>query len=263
VATRLGSHAARLRSLRALRSAKGRREQHRFVFEGATLLAEAVSCALDVTELYATQSAYDSTALVRELDAAGTPTFILPESTAATISDLKTASGIFAIAPVQLRDVRELFGLQSSLLILGDLNDPANAGTLLRSAEAFGCAGVVFGRLGVDPYHPKVVRGSMGGIFRIALAVAEPDSVKAAALESGTRILGLTAGGGSLADEAWKRPFALIVGHERGGLARWESLCDRFLAIPMSGRADSLSAAVAGSIALYEANRRSSQALVK
>ena len=227
------------------------------------MLEEAVSSGLSLTELYATQSAYDSTPLVRELAAAGTPTFIVPDGAVAAISDLTTASGIVATAPTHLRPVEKLFGFGSPLLILADLNDPANAGTLVRSAEAFGCAGVVFGRLGVDPYHPKVVRGSMGGIFRLALAVADPKAVGAAALSGGTRIVGLSASGFPLVDEDWKPPVALVVGHERAGLGRWESLCERLLAVPMPGRAESLSAAVAGSIALYEASGQAVRGLVK
>ena len=140
--------------------------------------------------------------------------------------------------------------------MLADVGDPANAGTLLRSADAFGCAGAVCGSLGVDPYHPKVVRGSMGAVFRLKLAVSDPPALANAAAAAGVRVLGLTAKGGSLRDEPWDRPAALVVGHERHGLGRWEACCESLLGIPMAGTAESLSAAVAGSIALYEATRR-------
>ena len=255
MATRVGSHAQRLTALRALRSAKGRRDQQRFAFEGATLVTEAAAAAFPIAELYATQTAYDSTSLLRELDEGGIPTFVIEESAAASISDLTTPSGVVAVAPMRWCGVDELFRRGSPILVLADVNDPANAGTLLRSADAFGCAGVVFGRLGVDPYHPKVVRGSMGAIFRLALTVADPPAAGPAAACAGTRILGLAADGAPLTDEGWLPPLALVVGHERRGLGRWESLCERVLAIPMAGPAESLSAAVAGSIALYEATR--------
>ncbi|MGA7095818.1 MAG: TrmH family RNA methyltransferase, partial [Candidatus Cybelea sp.] len=67
--------------------------------------------------------------------------------------------------------------------------------------------------------------------------------------------LGLAAGGAPIPGEGWQAPLAIVVGHERRGLGRWESLCEYVLAIPMTGAAESLSAAVAGSIALYEATR--------
>jgi RNA methyltransferase, TrmH family len=255
MATSLGHHAARLTDARALRTPKGRREQRRFAFEGATLLREAVAAGFPIAELYATQTAYDSTPLAHELAASGVPTFVLAENDVSRISDLKTPSGLVAVASMRLHDPSELFRRGSPILILADVNDPSNAGTLLRSADAFGVAGVLFGRAGVDPYHPKVVRGSMGAVFRLALAVADAPSTEQAAAQAGVQVIGLAACGVALEKEQWLPPIALVVGHERRGLGAWESLCKRVLAIPMVGSAESLSAAVAGSIALYEASR--------
>jgi RNA methyltransferase, TrmH family len=255
VATRLGSHAQRLVKARALRSVKGRSEQKRFAFEGPTLLDEARASGLAVEELFSTQAAYEATPLVREYDASGTPTFIVTTQALAAISDLATPSGIVAVAPIRLSGLEKLLSLGSPILVLADIGDPANAGTLLRSADAFGCPGVVFGRLGVGPYNPKVVRGAMGAIFRLAVSVAEPAELQAAAAAAGFTVLGLAAHGEPLAGERWDRAAALVVGHERHGLGRWAPLCRRILAIPMAPSAESLTAAVAGSIALYEAAR--------
>ncbi len=238
---------------RALRSVKGRSEQKRFAFEGPTLLGEARASGLAIEELYATPAAYETMPLVREYDASGTPTFIVTTHALAAISDLATPSGIVAVAPIPLSGLEKLLSLGTPVLVLADIGDPANAGTLLRSADAFGCPGVVFGRLGVDPYNPKVVRGAMGAIFRLAIAVAEPAELQAVAAAAGFTLLGLAAQGEPLAGERWDEPVALVVGHERHGLGRWAPLCRRILAIPMAPCAESLSAAVAGSIALYEA----------
>lgn len=257
MATRLGSHAQRLLKARALRSVKGRSEAKRFAFEGATLLGEARAGGLAVEELYATPAAYEATPVVREYEASGTPTFIVDERAIAGISDLATPSGIVAVAPVRLSNLERLLSLGSPILVLADVADPANAGTLLRSADAFGCPGVIFGRLGVDPYNPKVVRGSMGAIFRVAVAVAEPAQLEGAAAAAGFTVVGLSAHGESLHAARWDEPIALVVGHERRGLGRWAPLCRRVLAIPMAPRTESLSAAVAGSIALYEASYHS------
>jgi len=255
MATQLGNRAERLSRVRALRTVKGRREQGRFAFEGETLLAEAVAAEFPIAEIYATQAAYDSVALLRELDAGGTPAFVLEPATAAGISDLVTPSGIVAVGPTRLRSPAELVKGDAPLLVLADVGDPANAGTLLRSADAFGCTGVLLGPLGVDPYHPKLVRGSMGAIFRLSLAVAGPDEFGQVAAAAGLRVLGLASGGAPLAHEEWRPPFAIVVGNERHGLGAWQALCERVIAIPMTGPAESLSAAVAGSIALYEASR--------
>ncbi|MGC9991124.1 MAG: RNA methyltransferase [Candidatus Cybelea sp.] len=256
MATRLGVHAERLKSVAALQLVKGRRETNRFAFEGPTLLEEAHAAAFPIEGLYVTQAAYDATPLVRELDDSGTPTFLVEPVSAAQISDLATPPGILAVAPVRFSSLEEIFAQAGPAVVLADGGDPANAGTLLRSADAFGAAGVVCGSLGVEPFHPKVVRGSMGAIFRVRLAIGDPAGVAEAAVAAGVRLLGLSAKGEPLGGEHWGQPAALVVGHERHGLGRWEACCARLIAIPMAGSAESLSAAVAGSIALYEASRR-------
>jgi TrmH family RNA methyltransferase len=256
LATRLGVHAERLKGVAALQSRRERRESQRFAFEGPTLLEEAHAGEFPIEELYVTQAAYDETPLARELDRTGTPTFLVEAASAAQISDLATPTGIVAVAPMRFSALEEIFAHAEPAIVLADVGDPANAGTLLRSADAFGCAGAVCGSLGVDPYHPKVVRGSMGAVFRLRLAISDPPALANAAAAAGVRLLGLTAKGEPLAGERWDRHAALVVGHERHGLGRWEGCCESLVAIPMAGPAESLSAAVAGSIALYEATRR-------
>ena len=257
--TRLGSRAERLTHVRALRTVKGRREQRRYAFEGATLLADARAANVPIEELYVTQAAYDATPLVRELDLAGTPCFLLDPRAAESISDVESPSGILAVTPIRPAEAGEVLQLSGPLLLLADLNDPANAGGLLRSADAFGCPGVLFGTLGIDPYHPKVVRGSMGAVFRLALAWVEPEDLAAGLRSAGRRLLGLAAGGEDIASEPFEPGSVLAVGHERHGLGRWQPLCNRLLAIPMSGQTESLSAAVAGSIGLFLACRQMPQ----
>lgn len=255
MAVPVGVHSAKLRRARALRSAKGRREQERFAFEGPTLLEEARASSFPIEEIYATPEAYEATELVREIDQAGTPVYLVDPAGAKQLSDLATPAGIVAVGRPRLSALVNIFGLSSPALVLADLGDPANAGTLLRSADAFGCAGVVFGPLGVDPFHPKVVRGSMGAVFRLRIAIAQPDEVAAAAEGGGVRLLGLDARGEPFTGETWERPAAVVIGHERQGLGRWERFCDALVAVPMRGPAESLSAGVAGSIALFEATR--------
>ncbi len=254
MAVRLGVHAERLAGVRALRSPKGRRAQGRFAFEGVTLLEEALASRFPIDELYCTAPAYDSTLPIRELEAQGARVFIVDERSAAHISDLRTPNGVVAVAPMRLRPATELVRDATLLLVLADVNDPANAGTLLRSADAFGCSGVVFGHLGVDPYHPKVVRGSMGAIFRVSIAIAQ-SSDPAVTATGGLRMVGLAAGGARLKGEQLVPPLGIVVGNERHGLGPWARVCEQVLAIPMQGPSESLSAAVAGSIALYEAGR--------
>jgi RNA methyltransferase, TrmH family len=251
----LGAHSARLVAVRSLQTTKGRRESGRFAFEGATLLAEAVATGTHIAELFATQEAYDSHPVVRTLDAAGVPTFIVQARSAAKISDLESPSGILAVAKTAFVPLDELFSKDGVVLVLADLNDPGNVGTLMRSAQAFGARGIAVGRLGADPYHPKVVRAAMGALFRLRIAFADPSGLSAIAAAAGWTVAGLAAAGSPLARFAWPSRCAVVVGGERRGLGRWEEVCAVRLAIPMRGAAESLNAAVAGSIALYEATR--------
>ncbi len=241
--------------MRALLTVKGRREQGRFAIEGSTLLAEALASARPIEELYATQAAYDTMPLVRELDAEGVPAFILDERSAASISDLDSPPGIVAAVSVRLAGLEAIFGDEGPVLVLADLGDPANAGTLLRSADAFGCTGVVFGSAGIDPYNPKVVRGSMGAVFRLPMAVGAPEAVGEAASRAGFTLVGLSADGSPAGATLGAEPIGLVVGNERHGLGPWAALCGHLWSIPMAGRMESLSAGVAGSIALYETSK--------
>lgn len=252
MAQALGVHADRLSRVRALHSVKGRRESRRFTFEGSTLLHEAHANGFPIEEIYATQEAYDAEPLVAELEAGGTSAYIVDPRSAQKISDLETPTGIVAVGATKFAPVEEIFDGDGVVLILADLNDPGNAGTLLRTADAFGCRGTIAGAMGADPYHPKVVRAAMGALFRLPIAVAEPGEAALAAREAGYEIVGLAAQGDPLGATQPAR-LALAVGNERRGLGRWEAFLDRRLAIPMRGKAESLNAAVAGSIALYEA----------
>ena len=256
MAVQLGAHAEKIHAVRELLATKGRREQSRFAFEGPTLLEEASRSGVRIDEAYATDSVYANSASVRALEAAGTPVYLVDDRTMGKISDLETPTGLVMVTPIQLKPVNLVFADPGVVLVLADLNDPGNAGTLLRSAEAFGVTRVVFGRFGVDPYHPKVVRGAMGAIFRLNLSVCEPIELAAAAAAAGATAFGLTTGGEPLSAAVFGQRSALIVGHERRGLGLWESACSRQLLIPMRGATESLNAAVAGSIALYEASKR-------
>lgn len=253
MAQRLGAHADRLQGVRELSGVKGRREQHRFTFEGATLLEEAVRSGTPVEDIYVTETVYGTNAEVRSLESRGVQVFIVEDRSAARISDLDTPTGLVAVAPIRLAELAHLLAPEGVVLVLADLNDPGNAGTLLRSAEAFGATGVIFGSLGVDPYHPKVVRSAMGALFRMPITVAEPGPLRDAVDEAGGSMLGLTAAGNALRRDSFARRCALVVGHERRGLGRFQPICDKLAAIPMTGEAESLNAAVAGSIGLYEA----------
>lgn len=253
MAAPLGAHSPKVTETRELLQKKGRLERGRFIVEGPTLIAEALASGLHLHEVFATAPALERHAVARDLERT-IPVHLVDDRTFGRLSDLQTPTGILAVAELPHRDAAGLLAEPGLVLLLAEINDPGNAGTLVRSAEAFGVSRVIFGAGGAEPFHPKVVRAAMGSIFRTSVAAASPQELQPA-LEGWT-VLGLDAAGGPIDAAPLAERTLLAVGHERHGLGAWAPLCTALAAIPMLGRTESLNAAVAGSIALYEVSKR-------
>ena len=255
--TVLSPHNPRIERVRDLRTPRGRRDRGRFAFEGPTLLAEAVASGLTIEELYGTESALaDHAGLVAALEAAGTPVFVLPERVLARLSDVETPPGLVAVAVAPASDAASILERPGAVLLLAGISDPGNAGTLLRSAEAFGAAGVLFGRGGVDPFAPKVVRAAMGSLFRLPVAAVAAAELLEAAATAGRPVVAATLDGEPLATATLPANAILAVGNERHGVAGFLAGWDRAVRIEQASATESLNAAVAGSILLYALSQR-------
>jgi RNA methyltransferase, TrmH family len=251
MASALGAHSPKLDAVRALRTKRGRAEQGRFAFEGPTLLAEAVRSRVRLEAIYATEAAYDALAadLRGALDA---PVYLVPERALARLSELETSPGVLAVAAWRLEPAAALLGDGEPALLLAGVGDPGNAGTLLRSAEIFGIGTVLFGSGGVEPYNPKVVRASMGAIFRLRVASVTADALASLAEENRYSVVAADRSGEPLAAYTFAARSIIAIGGERSGVASWLKSWDSAIAIPQIGPGESLNAAVAGSIVLYE-----------
>lgn len=252
--TELSPHNPRVERVRELRAPRGRREQSRFAAEGPTLLAEAERSGIAIRELYTTAAGLERFDAGR-FEAAGTPVYLVPERLFARLSDVETPSGVLAVCDLPAHDLGAIMARPGPVLLLAGLADPGNAGTLVRSAEAFGAAGVLFGRGGVDPYAPKVVRAAMGSLFRLPVAPVEPEELLAAAAAAGRPVVATAAEGEDLRAGGLPARAVVAVGNERRGVADWLPRWDRLVRIPQAGATESLNAAVAGSIVLYESAR--------
>jgi TrmH family RNA methyltransferase len=252
VPTPLSPHNPRIELVRELRTPRVRRERGRFAFEGPTLLAEAVSSGLKIEELYGTEPTLAAhAALVATVEAAGTPVYTVAERTLARLSDVETPPGLVAVAHQPAGDLATILERPGAVLLLAGINDPGNAGTLLRSAEAFGAAGVLFGRGGVDPFAPKVIRAAMGSLFRLPVAAVTPEEVLEAATAAGRPVIAAALDGEPLANATLPANAIFAVGHERHGVGAFLSRWDRAVRIEQASTTESLNAAVAGSILLY------------
>jgi len=147
----------------------------------------------------------------------------------------------------------------SLLVVMVDVRDPGNAGTVLRAADASGCQGVVFGGDSVDPYNPKTVRSSAGSLFHVPFVVRNDGVSMALELAgAGFRTLGTgVRAGDDYAGLDWSVPTALFLGNESSGLdPALTDTCSGSVAIPMAGRAESLNVGVACAVLCFEALRQ-------
>lgn len=190
--------------------------------------------------------------LLQRAEAAGARLIEASSRTLARLSDLETPTGIIAVGKLRTHPLAEILAAPGLVLLLAGVRDPGNAGTLVRAAEAFGAAGVVFGAGGAEPYNAKVIRSAMGSLFRVPHAVAQPEELDAAAASSSRTIVAADRTGTPLRDFIFPERPLLAIGAERGGVSAWLQRRDAAVAIPHVGPTESLNAAVAGSIVLYE-----------
>jgi TrmH family RNA methyltransferase len=254
VPTELSAHNPRIARVHELRTARGRREARAFTAEGPTLLAEAERSGLRPRELYGTAAGLRSAAAER-YEAAGIPVYQVAERAFARLTDLETPTGVLGVFELPEPDPAAVLTRPGVVLLLAGVGDPGNAGTLVRSAEAFGGAGVLFGRGGVDPFGPKCVRAAMGSLFRLPVATVDASSLLALAEANGRPVIATDLEGEDLRATGIPANAIVAIGNERHGVRDWLPRWDRAVRIPQIGRAESLNAAVAGSIVLYEALR--------
>ncbi|HTW84097.1 MAG TPA: RNA methyltransferase [Candidatus Sulfotelmatobacter sp.] len=252
--TPLSPHNPRIEAVRDLRTPKGRRAAGRFAAEGPTLLEEARRSGTRPCEIYLSETALGRfDAGVYEAD--GVPVHVLPDRVAARLSDVETPSGIVAVFDLPAAGPATILARPGPVLLLAGVSDPGNAGTLVRSAEAFGAAGVLFGRGGADPFAPKVVRAAMGSIFRLPVAAVDADELLALAAAAERPVVATDLDGEDLRVVGIPANAVVAIGNERRGVRDWLPRWDRAVRIPQCDTTESLNAAVAGSIVLYESAR--------
>ena len=228
-------HNPRLKAVRRLRSKRERARLGRFLAEGEDLIAAAERAGRRALEGYRLAGS--------EL---GDPGFHDVQASALAAASA-LGSGTRVIAVYEQRWVQDALG--PLCVYLHGVADPGNVGTVLRSAQAFGASSVALGPGCADPHSPKAVRASMGAIFSVALA-----RVDDVAHLPGERIALLAGAGEPLRGPGDRAPVTLLVGAERDGLPEEVvAACERVARIPIAS--DSLNAATAATVALYEMTR--------
>lgn len=176
------------------------------------------------------------------------------------ISDTKTPQGVLAVVRQRRCAGKEIYGDgKAHILVLDNLQDPGNLGTIFRTAEAAGATGLILSSDCVDIYNPKTIRSTMGAIFRMPFLYVEklPDAI-AELKKTGVKVFAAHLDANSAYDrESYLGNTAFLIGNEGNGLRREVAGCaDAWIRIPMAGNAESLNAAVAASVLMFEVSRQ-------
>jgi RNA methyltransferase, TrmH family len=251
---------ARHRELDRLRRLARRRSdrlaERAFVIEGPKAISDALDAAAPVEVLYTDGSA--SPDLLERAARAGVPVRTVGPGVLDRVADTVTPQGVIGIAActdVALADVQR----PTLAVVAVDVQDPGNAGTILRTAEAAGASAVVFAGASVDAFHPKVVRASAGSLFHVQVVNGGvPVDVLEQLGGRGLRRLATAAEGGTPLDDVdLTVPVALVLGNEGRGLGEEiRPAVDELVTIPMAGRSESLNVGMAGAVLCFEAARQ-------
>lgn len=237
----LGAHHPLIKSVRKAVQRGGRTAEGFAVAEGPHLLREAMESGVRIHAVIAVEPVEMEHHLV---DAA----------TMATLSSVDSARGVIALVDVPESPLGRMLAGKPLIVLLDGIQDPGNAGTILRSAEAFGATGVIFLKGSVNPCNPKVLRASAGSIFRIPFATVEWSEFAAAGL---TVYAAMPHGGIAPHRAELNKPCAFVAGNEGAGVSEEILRAARPITIATE-RVESLNAALAASILLYEAHRQRS-----
>ena len=235
--------------------------------EGLRILEEAIRSGLRFSSVFFRESAQDRANRLLPQIGAQVETLLLPDKLFDSLVPSESPQGVAALVRLKefsLDDVAERQQV-GPLLVLAGLQDPGNLGTILRSSEAFGSAGVVLGEGTVSAFNSKVVRASAGSVFRLPIVhgqsrsgTAKLEEVSEKLRSQGVRLIATSSHKGTPLDQAdLASPAAIFFGNEGSGLPRdLMAKMDEVIAIPHTPQVESLNAGVAASIVLYEAARQ-------
>jgi TrmH family RNA methyltransferase len=245
---------------------KERQEQKAFVVEGIKMFEEAKAGG-HLMKAYISEKLYEEKISLQPDYFIGTSYEIVTEQVMKAASDTLSPQGILAIVRKQGYSIEELIHKDDiNLVLLEDIRDPGNLGTIIRTAEGAGVTGIILSQASVDLYNPKVIRSTMGAIYRMPIVYAEDFletlrvikaagiSVYAAHLQAALEYDRIS----------YPAKTAILIGNEARGLSEEAAgLSTSNIIIPMEGKVESLNAGVAASILMYEIYRQKRQGKIK
>lgn len=241
-----------------LEDPRARKAEGHWVAEGVRGVEEALASGLKPTRAFLEEGREGERleALGVTLAARGVETFLVGRGLLRETLDTQAPQGVALILSAPSHTLEETLAGKGPVLVLDNLREPGNLGTLLRTAAAFGCRGALLTEGTVDPGNPKALRASAGAALNLPFTfLKDPQAVREALKMN----LYATSGSGGKTPEALNlsEPFALVLGQEAAGLGdRWEALVDGLVTLPMERGVESLNVAAAGAAILAEAARQ-------
>lgn len=239
-----------------LNKSKQRKKEKCFVAEGIRMVAETPADRLE--KIYVSENFYKNPPELRGLDLS--KALIVDDQVFRQVSDTQTPQGIMAIVRQKENSLEDILKQPNALLLfLENIQDPGNLGTMMRTAEGAGVTGIILSRESVDIYNPKTIRATMGSLYRMPFVYVEDFcGTVQMAKSQGIRLYAAHLKGKNTYDgEDYRQPTGFLIGNEGNGLTKEaaDSATD-YIRIPMGGQLESLNAAVAAAVLMYEANRQ-------
>lgn len=234
-------------------SSEKRRRNGLFVLEGLRICKDACDNGIKFDKLIVSDAAAEKYAADTEkFSLISDECYKIPDSLFKKISDTKTPQGIIAVAKMP---VTGSCGIDKNgkYIALENVADPSNLGAVSRTAEALGVNGIILSSDGCDPYSPKALRASMGTLLRVPVFVTESfaETLKSTGLKRYACVVDKTAE--SIKEQSFGNGSVVMIGNEANGLTdSAKQSADVLVTIPMTGRAESLNAAAAAAIAMWE-----------
>jgi RNA methyltransferase, TrmH family len=248
---------SRVKELRSALKKGARTESGLIAIEGFHLLEEALRSGLRVATIFFRSG--ENHALENLPHSSHTEILELSPEVFASAVTTESPQGIAAFVEPPEFHLNDLFAVQNPLFTVAvNLQDPGNFGTLVRSAEAFGATGLLAVKPSPSIWNPKSLRASSGSAFRLPVVYADQQHFMQELERRGIRRIAATVDGGNPAPKLdLTRPSAIFIGNEGSGLSpETVAACDDRITIPCPGPVESLNAAIAASILLYEAARQ-------
>lgn len=235
-------------------SARARRQQDCFLVEGPRMFFEVPKERL--LEIYVTEG-FEKKYGDR---LAGCRYELISDAVCRHLSDTRTPQGVTALVKKQETPLEEILARDENpcLFLLENLQDPGNMGTILRTSEGAGVSGIIMNRESVDPYNLKVIRSTMGAIFRMPFVIVDDfEDVLCRLKEAGVRTFAAHLDGEDFYRQDYRGGCAFFIGNEGNGLSEeLAARADGRIRIPMKGQVESLNAAVAATVLMYETLRQ-------